>query len=254
MNFSNLVFLIPLVLSFLAFIFPYKSSQSASSIGYGTLKSKYSKWEHFAVFPLFGYIILFTYLLGQLALSIFNQLKVESSDVCFLLLPPSFMWYAVSCLLTFGLITVPMNITYKLILGADGYEEYLMYTNIKNGFDGMKVLRPIFFIFSIFATIGFFLLTDYSIKIFKDKIEFDDFLSLKPRSQNISSINAIHFVKMVKYKKEDAEKPHHYIEFKDGSFWDTNDGIGAVDKETEMIQFLVKESKVKMDTLKYNPN
>lgn len=252
MNTQSFYFIIPFIFSLIAIFLPFRSRISIYSIGFATLKHRYQKWENWGVLFILIYVPLFGYLFGKLFLWFYHQFGVRESKFLYEILPPDFLWYVIGTLLSFSLIAILMRITYQFIFRID-YEEYLMFTNIKHGFDGLKIIRPILGIIGCIACVSAFLLTDYSIKVGHESIEFNDFLSLKPRSEEIKNIESIYFVKKVQYTQSSEEKPHHVIAFRSGYKWTTIQGLRDEGKEQQLIAFLSRTAGLKVDTLTYGP-
>lgn len=249
----TIAFIVLFILGLLAMLFPYRPTVSNASISFATLQSKYQKWETFALVPLFIFLPLMTFLFGQLFSVLFDLTVEKEMDIIYNILPEKFIWYVPAGILSFGLIGFPMTATYKLILGEEKYQEYTLFTNIKHGFDGMKVFRPMAWIFGIVATIGVFLLTDYSIKISDNKIMINRFMSLSSQTYSYNQINSIHFVEMVQDKNGGTSNPHYYVKFADNSAWNTFNGLHDENRQREIIEFLSNKSEIKIDTLQFDP-
>jgi hypothetical protein len=222
------------------------------SMAYGTLKYQYQKWEYLSILFIFTYIPLFGYLTGELLIRIYHSRVKRNPEFLYEILPYDWMWYVIGCFLTVSCLPILMKITYKNIFRID-YEEYLMFTNLKHGYDGMKAMRPVFALFVFCAGSSIILLYDHSIKVNNNRIEFNDFLSLEPTGEKISDIEAIYHVKNDPNQSRDVV-PYHLVNFRNGRQWNTGKDLRDKENEHKMIEFLSKRSKIKIDTLDIRQN
>lgn len=243
---------VSLVFLILAICLPYKKPQKYAQVNFKSLEKQYAKWELFAVVPLFSYIALIGFLLGNLF--IFLSKNIQQKDLSlFHFYPNDVFWYGIAAIFGFGFVAVPMDFTYKLLL-RERYEEYEVYTNSKHRFDGRRIVRPLSILLVSFAAILLFLGLKYSVQIYPDKIIYNKFWRFNPKTQPIANIKSIYFIEMDKYGDGQKAEPHHYLKFNDGTFWNTHDGLGVTNKENEMIEYLSKKTKIKIDTLNFDPN
>ncbi|WP_293309864.1 hypothetical protein [Pedobacter sp. UBA5917] len=243
---------VSLVFILLAFFLPYKRPQKYIQVSFKYLEKQYAKWELFAIVPLFIYIALIGYLLGNLFIFLSKQIQHKDLSL-FHFYPNDVFWYGIASIFAFGFVAIPMDFTYKLLL-RERYEEYEVYTNSKHNFDGRKAIRPISILLVGFSSLLLFCGLKYSIQIYPKKIVFNKFWSFKPKTQPIVNIKSIYFIEMIKYGDGQKSEPHHYIKFNDGSIWNTHDGLGVINQEDEMIEYLSKKTKIEIDTLNLDPD
>jgi hypothetical protein len=132
---------ISIIFILLPIFFPYKRPQKYAQVNFEYLRKQYAKWEFFAVIPLFSYIGLIGYFLGNLLIFLSENTQLKDSSL-FHFYPNQFLWYGIAGIFAFGLVAMPMDITYRFLL-RERYEEYLLYTNMKHRFDGRIIIRPL---------------------------------------------------------------------------------------------------------------
>lgn len=242
----------PIILGLLTLLFPFKALENKNNLDFATLKERYQKWELFALIPLFLFLPLMTYLFGTLLANFYTLVLTKSSDTIFQVIPEQDMWYVPAGILSFGLIGFPMTFIYQLIL-EDRYEEYTYYTNLKHGFDGLKVFKPMAWILGIAATILLLLMTDYSIKVKDNKIILNDFATFTDKIYDFNQIKSIDFVEntITQDKQTLTPNPHYYIRFNDNNYWNTQMGLKNEIELEAIMKFLAHKSNLKIDTVSY---
>lgn len=243
---------ISLIFILLAIFFPYQGPALYAQANFKSLHIQYAKWELFAFVPLFTYIILIAYFSGNFYSWLFVHTQVKDASL-FQYYPADVAWYAFSSIFAFGLVSIPMELTYRFLL-KERYEEYIAYTNMKHGFNGHKIIRPLSILLITVSSVLLFFGFKYSVKVFQKNIVFNPFLSFEVKTQNISAISSIYFVEMVKHKKGNMQKPHYYVKFSDGSFWNTNEEMGITKDEDKVMEYLSAQAKVKIDTSTFDPD
>lgn len=240
--------IVPLIFGFLAKVMPYKASPSIVQQDFGSLKNKYQKWEFLSIIILFIFIPATTYVFRELFTSLYHLLSEKDEQIVFKIDPDKNLWFLPACILSFALIGYPMNFVYKIMLG-NNYDDYLIFTNLKHGFDGMRVLRYISITFGILTTIILVLMSDYSIKIYPDKIIQDDFITLGQNTYGFNQIKSISFVQNIETKQGLEPDPYYVIKYNDNRYWNTNTGLKGTSRLKEITHFLSIKSNKPIDTL-----
>lgn len=202
--------IVPIILAILARAFPYKPVGVYGMTNLKVLSKKYQKWELFGLLLFFILIPLIVYLSGALFLNLNKALSSNYANSVFFILPNSYMWFVPSAFFAFAIIIFPMNFIYRLIL-KDDYEEYLHFTNMKHGFDGMKIYRPMVWVLGLLATIAVFLMSDYTIEITDKRITLNDFFTTEKKSYDFKQIESINFVENSISKDKKNLVPIHII-------------------------------------------
>jgi hypothetical protein len=119
-------------------------------------------------------------------------------------------WVMNGVVLAFGLIKVPLELIYRFILKGD-YDLYMQYTNLKHGYDGNKILKPIGLTFTIVGLIFFVLGLNWFIRYDGNEIEINELFELKTRTYQIENIKSIsHYVELFE-RMSGTEKLEHYV-------------------------------------------
>lgn len=246
--------ILPLVLGLCIWLFPYKAPKTLSKQHFGTLHSKYKKWDSIGLLFLFILVPSMTWLFGELFL-IINSLALSKKPGLIYEVVPDLMWWCIPALiLSFGLVTFPMMFFYKSLL-EDKYEEYMSYSNMKNGFDGMRVSHSIALALGILSAAILLFISDYTIEIYKDKLVINDLTSIsKNNSYNFSQIQSINFVQNIKTSTKITPCPHFLILFTDGNSWNTNSELNDETNQAAIIKILTSGSHQKIKTLSYDPD
>jgi hypothetical protein len=243
----------PLVVTLLSIFFPFKASQGKAAVDFNTLHLKYQKWELFALIPLFVFVPLMAFLFGELFLNLYKLLAVVKEDTLYLIQQEEDAWFVVGGIFSFGLIGFPMTFLYQILL-KDKYQEYTLYTNIKHGFDGFKIFKPMAWTFCFIATILLFLITDYYIVVNNEKIVLNELSSLSEKSYHFNEIESIHFIENIRSGDGSVVNtmPHYVVDFKDHTSWNTAQ-VPEKDKQKEIMIFLAQKINHKIDTLSFDP-
>jgi len=235
----------------LANIFPYQPGQTFVVSNLKVLQKQYAKWEFFAVIPFFILMASMVYGFGNLFFWM-NSTPEKSKALHFLITPNLYMWFAPATCLAFAIIAFPMSFIFRLLL-RERYDEYLHYTNLKHGFDGVKIYRPIALMFGLFAIVSIFLMSDYTVEISKKQIILNDFLTTGEKEYDFKGIKSIFFVEntISKDQKAISPYPHYYVKFIDGNYWNTLSGLNTEFQQDEIMKYLSEKSNLKIDTVSY---
>lgn len=234
----------------LANAFPYKPTKTFAIDDFKVLQKQYAKWEFFGIVPLFMLIPSLVYGFGSFFLWM-NSPPQESADSIFLIAPNLYMWFVPATFLAFAVIVFPITSIYRLLLG-DRYDEYLHYTNLKHGFDGMRIYRPMAWVFGIAAIASTYLMLDYTIEITSKKIILNDFIKTKEKSYDFKQVKSINYVlNSMSKDKTLTPNPHYYVTFIDGNYWNTMSGLSDEANQSRIIKYLAEKSENTIDTVAY---
>ena len=166
------------------------------------------------------------------------------------------MWYIPAVFLALALLYFPIEVIYKAIFTEMEYAEYTHFTNLKHGYDGMKVFRPMAWGAGLIALVMVFFMSDYYIKIWNFKLDVNDLKSTKEIEYSFKQIKKITYVEYSRSGKEGnvlTEDPHYHILFTDGYLWDTANGLHDLKRQPEIVNFLSNRSNIHIDTLGVDP-
>jgi hypothetical protein len=230
------------------FLFPHKSTPAQSQLSYAELAKRYQKWEWFAIIPLSIFLPLLTILFTQIFQAQYKWEIDDNPRIIYQLLPEEDWWAVPGMMIAFALIGIPMIPLYKAIF-KERYAEYILFTNLKHHYDGMKVFKPMCWLFGVTTLVSMFLMTDYYIKIWPFKIEINELMGTKIREYSFNQIKTITYVAYSRQGNVLTENPHYHITFKNNFLWDTSIGLHDQVKQPEIVAYLSDRSGVKVDTL-----
>jgi len=227
-------------------IVPYQPTQKdIDNIPFIQLNAKkYQRYEYWAILWIFlsvGLICFCVYIFG-------TQLRnlSFSHNYEYLVKAPDAFFVFAGMVLGFGLIRIPMEFVYKLLLKEE-YYLYMQFTNMKHGYYGEKVWRVFERIFSI-AGIGILIAgLNWFVRINDNEIQFNDLMSFKTKKYSLCDVSEIHLRKYTKTVKNKEEERHCYeIKMKDGYVWDskTFDFFSSQNDDSQFFQILDKIRKI----------
>lgn len=222
-------------------IFPYKPSQKLDYLKIEQNKKKYNKLEMLAIPLIFLSVALICF--SVYALGIVMRDNLFSQEYDYISEPTGSYFLCCGIVLGFGLVRIPMEFIYKLIL-KDEYYLYHQYTNLKHGFDGEKIWRPMEIIITFCGIIVFILGMNWYVRIDKDKnIEIKELLSLKTHIYNITSISEIEYYDS--YITDEGVKKnikHYFIKMNDGYKWNSKTySFFSVQEDNEKIKEKIEQ-------------
>src|SRR5215813_1062710 len=171
------VFAVIVVFSLLHRWAPYKPPSESNLPPYEELRRKFLKWEQIYLIPFFIFSALFA-IAWERSLSFFAGLSYASlGDSVFLFTPSPDYWWLPSMFL--GIITamIPLTLLFKFLLGGD-YDLYVVYGNLRVGFDSVRMVRLIAIIVGPVALVFSLLAMNCYTKFSEDGIAINRFLSV----------------------------------------------------------------------------
>jgi hypothetical protein len=244
--------LIPFLFGLLATLKPYRPPAHTPLPNLNQVRTKYDRWEAFAILPLFTLIPLFTFGLGSLLHWFNGWLAPTYPGAAYHLQPSWVVWLVPGLLLAFELIKWPMDWLYTWLLKGE-YATYKVYTNLKHGFDGEVMYRYLTLTMGGAATVVILLLFDYSAILHPDRLEYNRFGGLGQQTYIYNEVAQISYVQPLDAQGRPQGNPFHRITFADGPEWSTSTGLSADDREAEMIQWLARKATTQVDTVREQP-
>jgi hypothetical protein len=236
--------LVPIFMAFISKLFPYKMPRGLVLPDENVLTEKYAKLENHS-----GWYTLISLAVGAFiygfVLSLLNQSFIDRSKlILFQILPGDFFYYIFGFMLGLGTLGYIMIVILKIRLGKD-YDEYEAYSNLKTGRDSVKAYNAIALPCAFMSILGFCLLWNYGVKLYKDKIEAHWFLSLTDKTYTYNQVRSISFI--------NDNAPHYHIILNDGTDWNTQTGLNGGTEQPSIINFIHERSGIKIDTLLHEP-
>ncbi|MGY3795159.1 hypothetical protein [uncultured Aquimarina sp.] len=239
---NQLIITSGIALSFILFqlIFPYRSPKNLDFSKIEENKKKFNRLEKMAVLWIFlslGFISFLVFILGTNLVDI-----LFSNDYEYIMKPSSLFWFLPGLILGFGFLRVPMDFIYKLYLKND-YYLYKHFTNMKHGFDGEKIWRPLELIFSITGMVFFILGLNWFVRINSNQIEINELFNLRSKTYKIENIVSLaHSDIFLTQKGKSKSIDHYVIGMNDEYKWSSHVfGFFALKKDKELLGKKIKE-------------
>ena len=221
MDILHYLFSASTVLLLFQFIFPTKVVKPWDELKIQQNKKKYNKLNRLA-FPLALLSITFI-CFSFYSLGIVMREAFFSGGYDYIVKPTDPYFFLCGFVLGIGLIRIPMEFVFKLIL-KDEYGLYIHYTNTNSGYNAEKVWYLLERIITLGGIILFILGLNWYVRIDNDKnIEINELFSLKTNTFPISEISEIeHEEKIVKRGERQDILVNYILKFTDGNEWNSN--------------------------------
>lgn len=220
------------------------------------LKGKYDAFDKKAALlslPLLFLMFLPGILLGTVFWGIAEVIgRYTAEDAVYRLLPDITTWYTAGCVLALGFLDYVAIGLLKWAL-KDNYHEYLLYSEIKYGYNGMSVLGLLAKVIRLGAVVLIFLMSDFYVDIGKDQLAINDFTGITVKKYPWEAVQSIHWVRKEKTENREIEMPHYYIQLSNGASWKTTSWLNFGDREVEIIRFMSEKTGVGVDSLEIDP-
>ena len=206
-------------------LIPYKASTIECQKSLEELKREYTKWELFAILPFFVCVAALMYFWYGLFRDMADWFA-HGLPPCHYLFMPCWAFWALPALFL-GIITsaLPVILLYKALL-RERYAEYIHYTNLKAGFDGLKVFAwisaPIVVLAVAAVVIGINTYTQFK----DDAIVIKRPVAWRPVAYPYGRVAAVAEVaRLVAPNGNLVDRTHYVIRFDDGTSWTSEDGM-----------------------------
>jgi hypothetical protein len=236
-------FLLPIFLASMKKLFPYDGNKTLND-NIADLELKYKKWESFSSIP----ILLFTVIGTLLAYSISIYLAEEYHNF---LKPYTYIFtteYKIALLLPsmfLGILAsvVPTSALYKRLL-KERYQEFDLYTMVKHGVDGKKLI-PVAFLLSLSCIVlSFLIVNTYSITL-KDRMKVNTFFKLKDTELLFSDVIKIESYYETDNKGTKAKELTYKLYFSNGYVWTNTQGLRNPKKsDRHLIDLILNIKKI----------
>ncbi|WP_295772205.1 hypothetical protein [uncultured Mucilaginibacter sp.] len=191
-----------ILLGALPLLFTYKPTKADNYLSFADLKHKYQKWEWFGLIPLIIFLPLMIWAIGQLLQYLMQWEADDNPRIKYQLFIDHDLWYIPALFMAVSLIYFPIRIVYSIILTSVEYTEYTLFTNLKHGYDGMKVFRQMAWVAGVIALVMIFFMSDYYIKIWNYKIEVNKFKGTGVKEYNFKQVKKITYVEYTRSGEE----------------------------------------------------
>lgn len=186
------------------------------------LQEEYGKWELLSIPLFFAIAPAAAYLWWRLLLALTGPGGFFHEGELFSLRPRPIVWAIPSGLL--GLISsiAPINAILRHLL-RERYAEFVAYGNLRHGFDGDAIEKPMYLGFGGLAAIAVFMLGNWYIVFGLEQIRFNPFLGVSEHVFTYQDVEAIETAPaFVAPNGRVVRRREYVVEFSDGTAWNTN--------------------------------
>lgn len=195
-----------LVIFILLKLYPANKTPYADSVQMSRKARKFDTYEVITIFPWFifmGIIGFGIYKLGNPLSELYHS-YVHQGQLYYI--APLIFWMLPIGLLSFGLGIIPLELLLMLLLGRE-YEVYLAYTNKKHGYDGMKIVKPIFKSLTVLGVLSILLVLNNYMIIGKKQFIENELFALNDKTINWTDINqVIHYDSFINSDGEEIDR------------------------------------------------
>src|SRR5215475_5394714 len=188
---------VPLGLSLLAKLFPFKTNASPKqSLSFDVLSSKYSKWDLAALIPFFAFSGLGGWLLFQGLIWIFHHSIPQNGENRYLMLPAEAFFMLPAIFISPFLGAIPTDLLYRLLLRKN-YAEFALYGSMSSGLDSWKVFKFLSILVLVPSMTFTVLAMDCYARFTDDQIITNRYWGLGEIAHNYNQITMIRFVRFI---------------------------------------------------------
>ncbi len=174
------------------------------------------------------------------------QSQQQSHQALFSIQSDRVWWFMLPCLPVLcwgGLFFMWLGRVYL----RDDYNDFINYSNQKAGYNAYRAVIPLCTLVGGVGAVLIFLLWNWGIFIYKDKMQIRWYLSLSDKVYSYKQIKSINFI-----PQKTKAGAHHVVVFDDGQEWNTLLGLSD-ENELKEINFISKQSGLKIDTIENDP-
>jgi hypothetical protein len=252
---------IPLALSLLARLFPYKPADLAElKIDFSELQIRYAKWEVAALIPFFAFSFLSGYLIFRGLVWVLHHSIPQGEGSRFLMLPDEYFFALPALFIGILVGAAPTDLLYRLLL-KERYAEYTLYGNLKTGFDSWRVIKFLALTIIIPSALLTCLAMDCYAGFTDDRMITNRFWGIGENVRAYQQITRIRQVQSFKAPNGNIiERPFYVLHFNDGSTWSTKNQLYRFaedsdlnqQKEAELIIFIAGKIGKEVEVQKFS--
>jgi hypothetical protein len=218
----------------LARLFPFQATD-AQRARYEDLALRYRALGAAEVVPALACAAGAAWLWQQAFLALWAARLARLGPARWVLAPsPYYLWLCAGFL---GMLSAApvLQVLYRTFL-RERYDEYLLFTNLRVGFDTWKALRALAAVI-VPAALAFGLLgVDAYAQVTDDAIVVNRFWSVDEERHPYTAVEAVRAVERVKALSGDlVQRPHLVVTFADGTRWSTESLVRDPDPATDAV-------------------
>ncbi len=231
-------------------LFPFKPTEEDRK-RFPELEDRYKPFIVLEIIPFFAFAGIGWYLWYHAFLEL-EALQVARLGTSLTLITPT-IYYWMTLSLFLGMISSAplLHLCYKALL-RETYADYVLYNNMRAGFDTWKMVRRLAVAIVIPVLLLALLGLDTYMKVTESDMAVNGFWSFQERRYPFSAVKAVKSASHFRALNGKAvARPHYVFEFSDGTKWTTRDWLREVDPENDgkLAAFIANKTGRKIQTV-----
>ena len=232
-------------------LFPFKPTE-ADLKRYPGLEDRFRPFTVLEIIPFFAFSGLGAYLWyrGFLALQALQTGRL--GPAVGLITPTIYYWMLLALFLGMIFSAPLMRLSYRALLGRERDADYVLYNNMRAGFDTWKAVRGLA-VLVVVPALGFaFLGMDTYLKVTEQGMTLNPFWSLEERQYPFTEVKAVKSAARFRAPGgRTVDRPHFIVEFSDGTTWTTRDWLREAEPERDgkLAAFIASRSGKNMQAV-----
>jgi hypothetical protein len=231
-------------------LFPFKPTAEELA-RFPELEDRYKPFIVLEIIPFFAFSGIAWYLWYHTLLDLEARQIAQLGPSIALITPTIYYWMILSLFL--GMISSAplLHLCYKALL-RDTYPDYVLYNNMRVGFDTWKMVRrlalvivPPVLLLALLGTNTYMIVTETGMTV-------NPFCRFNEQHHLFSDVQAVKLASHFRALNGKAvARPHFVFEFNDGTKWTTRDWLREVDPENDakLAAFIAKKSRKKIQAV-----
>lgn len=218
------------------------------------LTKRYAKWEMLAIVPLFATAGFFGWLSYRVMVSFADWYHTLGEPPLFQRVIPHEVWMIPAIFIGI-LSSIPVLAgLYRLALG-DRYQEYIEFCDLRHGANGWRVVMALGWMLLLVSVVAMPQLLWSHASFYPNEIRLRKFTSFTEQRFDYTDVAQLAHVRRFQAPNGNwIERPHHVVEFNDGTLWTTrsvSDPNPAEDPQ--LMDFLVEKTGLPIQQLREWP-
>jgi hypothetical protein len=210
-------------------LFPFEASEKDLE-RFPELEKRFKPYLAVELLPFFAFAGLCGY--GWFLLLLAEQARhlARLGPSLFLIAPSAYAWGILALFLGMVSSAPLLRASSRLFLGARAHGDYVLYRNLRAGFDTWKVTWGLALLVAPAALALSYLGLDTYLRVTESEVAVNAFWSLGERRHPFSAVVAVKSASHFRAPSGGVVARQHYIvEFSDGTRWSTRDHLREVD-------------------------
>jgi|GEM_PF-3504913 len=240
-----------LAMGALAWAFPAKSKEPhtwETPMDEATMRRLNMKGNLWALVGFLAWMFGGTFLFGYLLRIPMEWWTAQQNDAPYRIAPDWVVWFITGGLFMFALARQPVEGLVRIMAGQEAIDAMNIQNELKYGIDSEAFWQWFSRIFIIAGCVMLMLMADYDVRVYDDKIVFNDWTSLfQKKTVPFDQISSITYAKKHVRGERLDEEPAYFLRFMDATDW-RSVNFNIEGKES-IFQLMGEKSGVGIDTV-----